>query len=138
MQLPRDPRAPRVARATLRAVLSSHGLTACLPDAELLTSEMVTNAVLHSAGPSSLRVHGTDNEGRVRVSVWDSNPDVPSTFHRAVAPHAPSDGTDLEADGGRGLLLVRRCAADWGGHAADGGPADNGRHGKLLWFDVRG
>ncbi|GAA3792509.1 hypothetical protein ACFS5L_12200 [Streptomyces phyllanthi] len=44
LHLPHDPRAPRVARMTLRAVLPAYGISELLDTAELLASELVTNA----------------------------------------------------------------------------------------------
>ncbi|MFD7815870.1 ATP-binding protein [Streptomyces sp. NPDC059785] len=48
LHLPHDPRAPRVARMTLRAVLPAYGLTELLDTAELLASELTTNAYRHT------------------------------------------------------------------------------------------
>ncbi|MGW0559679.1 ATP-binding protein [Streptomyces sp. NPDC003016] len=52
--LPRHPRAPRVARMTLRAVLGGHGTGELIDVAELLTSEVVTNSYRHSTGGRGL------------------------------------------------------------------------------------
>jgi hypothetical protein len=41
LRLPNDPRAARIARVTLRAVLSGHGMAELTETAELLTSEWV-------------------------------------------------------------------------------------------------
>ncbi|MFK4147185.1 hypothetical protein [Streptomyces sp. NPDC004065] len=49
LHFPRDPRGPAVARTTLKAVLGAHGLGEFTDRAELLTSELTTNA---SATPS--------------------------------------------------------------------------------------
>ncbi|MBB5117428.1 ATP-binding protein [Streptomyces eurocidicus] len=124
LELPHDPRAPGIARATLRAVLDGHGMGELSDTAELLASELVTNAYEHTDGPSSLRLRGL--EGRwIRVSVWDSSPDVPGFFGAEEA--------GLEA--GRGLLLVRRCASTWGSHRFD--PERFGAvGGKTLWFEL--
>ncbi|GHE56968.1 hypothetical protein GCM10018785_27770 [Streptomyces longispororuber] len=122
LHLPRDPRSPRVARGTLRSVLVAHDLPAVLDTAELLTSELVTNAYRHSAGSFLLRVAEVGGGRRLRVGVWDTDPYLPAPFD--AGPRTP----DAEADGGRGLFLVCHYAYAWGGH-----PVGDG---KLLWFEL--
>ncbi|PRY13020.1 ATP-binding protein [Kineococcus rhizosphaerae] len=99
-------------------------LDACrvhLPDAasqqvlELLTSELVANAVLHGSPPVTVAV--TSEPGQVRVEVGDGSGDRPQ--RREVAP---------EATGGRGVALVDLLAKDWGVH-----PRPDGS-GKVVWF----
>ncbi|MCP3819905.1 ATP-binding protein [Streptomyces sp. A3M-1-3] len=134
LQLPHDPRAPRVARKTLRAVLGGHGMGELLDTAELLACELVTNAYRHSAGPAMLRLRHMDG-GWLRISVWDSNPVIPAPFDKppgALRP-VPARGP-ADRDGGRGLLLVRLCADNWGGYPL--GEDLFGRGGKLLWFEL--
>ncbi|MCQ4045984.1 ATP-binding protein [Streptantibioticus rubrisoli] len=127
LQLPRDARAVRVARLTLRTVLTTHGLGELLDPTELLTSELLTNAYRHSDGPSSLRVRNMAN--RLRVGVWDTNPTIPPPFANGTL-HSP----EPESEQGRGLMLVRRWADNYGGYEI-GGELD-GKPGKLLWFEV--
>jgi anti-anti-sigma factor len=81
----------------------------------LLTSEVVTNAVLHARTLIDLAVEVVP--GRVRVEVADRSPVLPMTKHY-----------DTSAETGRGLLLVASLAAHWGVDAAPGG--------KVVWFDV--
>ena len=83
--------------------------------AALLTSELVTNAVLHAATPLSVTVHILDD--RIRIDVADSNPVVPSL-------------KDYGADAatGRGLTLFNTLASDWGVQPVEGG--------KIVWFEV--
>lgn len=54
---------------------------------------------------------------------------------RAIGGHGgPGLSPRGDADGGRGLLLVRLCADNWGGYPL---PADLfGQSGKLLWFEL--
>ncbi|MFE2278345.1 ATP-binding protein [Streptomyces sp. NPDC059454] len=134
LRLPRDPRAVRVARMTVRAALDGHGMQDAVDVVELLTSELVTNTYLHTKGPASLRLTGL-GDGRLRVGVWDSDPYVPAPFGGSgedSAPLAP-DG----AETGRGLRLVQEYADSWGGWALEGGALGRGA-GKLLWFEVGG
>ncbi|WP_405916897.1 ATP-binding protein [Streptomyces sp. NBC_00728] len=130
LQLPHDPLAPRVARVTLRAVLNGHGMARIADTAELLASELVTNAYRHSGGPAMLRLRALGG-GRLRVSVWDADPHIPPPFDK---PHGTLRPVPAEADGGRGLFLVCHFADAWGGYAL--GDDLFGRSGKLLWCEV--
>ncbi|MCG7207155.1 ATP-binding protein [Streptomyces arenae] len=135
LRLPRDPRAARVARMTVRAVLSGHGRNEALDAVELLASELVTNAYRHTRGPASLRLTALA-DGRLRVGVWDSHPRIPAPF--GEPPRDRVRYVPAEAEQGRGLRLVQEYADSWGGlSVGDDGPLDRGA-GKLLWFEVRG
>ncbi|MFC8271380.1 ATP-binding protein [Streptomyces sp. NPDC057271] len=134
IHLPHNPRAPRVARLTLRATLTSHGMIDRLDTAELLASELATNAYRHSQGPAALRVRQMEGNW-LRVSVWDTNPLIPEPFDhpprrlRPVPTPAPPD-----SESGRGLHIVQLCADNWGGYPL--GDDLLGRGGKLLWFEL--
>jgi anti-sigma regulatory factor (Ser/Thr protein kinase) len=83
--------------------------------AALLTSELVTNAVLHAATPLSVTLHLLAD--RIRVDVADGSPVIPSL---------KDYGTDAAT--GRGLTLFTTLASDWGVQ-----PASNG---KIVWFEL--
>jgi len=83
--------------------------------AVLLTSELVTNALLYAAGPIRISVLNTSQH--VRVEVWDSSPVVP-------LPKA----YDAEALTGRGLDLVDTLSDAWGVERQDVG--------KVVWFEI--
>ncbi|MBT2384409.1 ATP-binding protein [Streptomyces sp. ISL-11] len=124
LQVPCDPLAPCIARRTLRTIFQQHGYAEVAETAELLTSELVTNAYRYSDGPASVRVR---REGtRVRVTVWDTNPKLPGPAKAALP--------DGEAERGRGLGLVMRYADSWGGFALRDQP--QGLTGKLIWFEL--
>ncbi|MCX5049220.1 MULTISPECIES: ATP-binding protein [unclassified Streptomyces] len=131
LQLPHDPRAPGIARATLRTVLAAHGLAELAPTAELLAAELLANAQRHTRGPYALRVLPMET-GRLRVAVWDTDPRVPSGFADGGPPPAlpPQD-----AEGGRGLHLVRECADAVGASVLRELGASKG--GKLLWAECQ-
>ncbi|WP_411151956.1 ATP-binding protein [Streptomyces sp. A30] len=129
LHLPHDPHAPGIARATLRTVLAAHGLSSLTPTAELLASELLTNAHLHTAGPYSLRLRAME-PGRLRVAVWDTDPNVPPAFAADGAAVPP-----LDAEDGRGLHLVRACADAVGVSVLRELGASKG--GKLLWADCQ-
>ena len=82
---------------------------------ELLTSEIMTNAVVHGTTGSCVRLTTRAEPGVFEVSVTDDGPGVPTVCH--VAP---------VAEGGRGLLLVDALATAWG--IAEHDP------GKSVWF----
>jgi len=111
-----DPVAPSVglARAFVGKLLGD-----LRPDdqeiAVLLTSELVTNAILHTRTPVQVGVLTDDD--RVLVCVGDRLPDSPP-----LVPHPPSG----DRPGGRGLALVNDLADDWGTTRYDGG--------KTVWF----
>ncbi|MFF1647370.1 ATP-binding protein [Streptomyces sp. NPDC058240] len=126
LQLPQDPHAPGVARATLRNVLRVHGMPELTEVAELLASELVTNAYLYSSGPYSLRLRDA-GRSRIRLSVWDTDPHIPAPFRWGA-------GTPEElAERGRGLYLVTLYAESWGAYPMRGGLPGQG--GKLLWAE---
>lgn len=111
---PADITSPRAARAFVGGLLPK-------PDGEtrdlalVLTSELVTNAVLHAGTRVDVNVEiGTDH---MRVEVSDSDPRLP--LPTACAPDAP---------GGRGLFLVQELASDWGTATCPGG--------KVVWFTL--
>ena len=85
----------------------------------MLTSELVTNAVLHSPGEVSMRIrrHGRS----LMVEVFDGG----------AVPVQKERDTDSPAESGRGLTLVRMLADSWGIRMA----AD--RVGKSVWFQFR-
>lgn len=88
---------------------------AVVADAALLTSELVSNVILHARTPFELLVDRTG--GRLRVSVLDQSVEPP----RARAP-GPEDVD------GRGLVLVARMSQRWGFEAHP--------HGKAVWFEL--
>lgn len=134
LRLPHDPRAARVARMTVRAVLSGHDRHEVLDAVELLASELVGNAYRHTRGPASLRLTALA-DGRLRVGVWDSHPRIPAPFGDPPWDRVPAAPVDAEE--GRGLHLVQEYADSWGGLSMGDGPLDRGA-GKLLWFEVGG
>lgn len=81
--------------------LSSHGLEAVVPDARLVVSELVTNAVRHAGSRFSVTVDVTD--GVVLLRVTDPSSTLPFPVH----------ATPL-MDSGRGLIIVAELAEDWG------------------------
>ena len=85
----------------------------------LLTSELVTNAVVHGRDPVLLLLVVDDD--RLRVEVTDGEPRMPD------GPGKPAE----RAESGRGLLILDRLADRWGSHPRPTPP------GKVVWFEVR-
>ncbi|MGX4692424.1 ATP-binding protein [Streptomyces sp. JNUCC 63] len=122
LYIPNDPRAVTIARRTLRLILTTHGLIRLVDTAELLATELVSNAVRHTKGPAALRVRWS--AGVLRIGAWDTGPAPPE-------PSAPLEQVvDLEE--GRGLALVRACADLWGWQPL----AREGSRGKYVWCDL--
>jgi anti-sigma regulatory factor (Ser/Thr protein kinase) len=86
-------------------------------DAMLLTSELVTNAIIHARGEFEVRVtiEGPDD---VCIVVANHSPDI-----LLIVRNAP-------AQGGRGLELIDRVATAWG--------FERERDAKLVWFRLSG
>ena len=82
---------------------------------DVLTSEIVSNAIRHASGPIRLEA-SLIQEGTVRVEVVDTSPDSPVA---ATQPHA---------NGGRGILIVQTLARRWG--------IDRGDSHKAVWFEL--
>jgi anti-sigma regulatory factor (Ser/Thr protein kinase) len=136
LHLPYDPRAARIARCTLRTVLAEHDMAELVDLAELLASELVTNAYRHTKGPAALRLRALGG-GRLRLSVWDTSPYIPPPFDRDRGP-GPFRPVVVPggAESGRGLVLVCHYADDWGGWLL--GDDLFGQGGKLLWCELGG
>ena len=97
-------------------MLTEWGLGDLTDAAQLLTSEVVTNSLLHARSPIRLTVEQT--QAGVRVAVTDGSTVVP-----AMRPKSQSATT------GRGLQLLTRLADEWNTEIAEGG--------KTVWFTLR-
>ncbi len=111
-----DRRAPREARHAIARFLEAARLPQLADDAELLTTELVTNAVRHAAGPIDVRAYVRD--GFLRLEVADA--DV------ATTPSPRSAHPDDE--GGRGMELVDKLSARWGWRTTG--------NSKVVWLDL--
>lgn len=117
LALPEDLGSIRRARDHVRARCRDMGVpTPTCDTAVLLTSEVVTNALVHARSAPRLGV--TVRADVVLVEVQDDDPARPQPAPE-VRPSAPS---------GRGLQLLDRLADDWGVTAT--GP------GKVVWFSL--
>ncbi|MFD6551982.1 ATP-binding protein [Streptomyces sp. NPDC058398] len=90
------------ARGTTATVLRQWALPDALAkDAQLVVSELVTNAISHGSGDVRLRVRHDNHQLRIEVKDGSS---APATQRRAGA----------NDQGGRGLLLVACVSHRWG------------------------
>ncbi|MFJ3924790.1 ATP-binding protein [Streptomyces sp. NPDC090022] len=122
--IPRSGRAPGRARALVRGQLTHWAVDEDTADtAELLLSELVTNAVRHSRSPQGrdLGVRLARYDGVLRVEVADAGPLVKLT------PQVVADWDER----GRGLAIVAALAERWGQC-----PRLHGI-GKAVWAEVR-
>ncbi|NEC85667.1 ATP-binding protein [Streptomyces sp. SID12501] len=125
LHIPHDLRAVTVCRRTVRLILTMHGLIRLADVAELLATELVSNAVRHTKGPVALRLRMRD--GFLRVGAWDTDPEPP------MPPPSVEVLTQLTyLEEGRGLALVSSCADLWGWQPLSRG----GIKGKYVWGDL--
>jgi anti-sigma regulatory factor (Ser/Thr protein kinase) len=111
-----DDDAPRAARRLVADALRRWGAdTALVEDAQLVMSELATNAIRHARSGFSVAVRWTG--ARVRLAVRDSSRTEPTFRHE---PGKPS---------GRGLLMISRVATRWGVEVAPDG--------KTVWVELR-
>ena len=96
-----EPASARAARELVAGACAAWGTRAQTPTAALVTSELVTNAVVHGGTP--LEVSFSRYGDLLRLAVHDGN-------HAAPAPIAAGS----EDSHGRGLLLVAAMSASWG------------------------
>jgi anti-sigma regulatory factor (Ser/Thr protein kinase) len=102
--LPAHPVAPGIAREVVASFLGSGVTQRFAEDAALLTSELVSNSVIHGdmEPPETIALDLELDLHRLRVTVTDSD-----------APFASSPTRNI---GGWGLVLVERISSRWGVH----------------------
>lgn len=129
LELGAFPSAVPCARLHARHVLWEWGLAELAETAELVVSELVTNAQKASAqligsrlggrwtpGVPPIRLWLSSDRQRVLMQVWDADDRLPEP-----------QGLDLMAESGRGLLLVESLCTEWGAYAPQGDT------GKVVW-----
>lgn len=99
-------RSVATARAFVRDTLHGWGFSEVVDDAVVLTSELVTNAVVHAG--TAADVQCLRFESAVRIEVTDRYPERELPLHDARKHVHP------DHEGGRGLLLCSALASRWG------------------------
>ncbi len=126
--LPASPPSVKLARSWVSKILSEIGRDDLVDAAQLGVSELVTNALIHSQPPLSVRVRGTVDHPRIEVV--DSSPVPPQ---RAPTAPEPEEVDDVNLTTfGRGLDLVAMMSSRWGSDLAHDGRS------KSVWFEPSG
>lgn len=124
LELAREPSTPGRARAEVREMARGRLGETESATITLLTSEVVTNSVIHpdpdAAGPILLRI--TAYTDRVRVEVSDTG----SGFDPAALQRKPREA------GGHGLFVVDGLSSRWGTRRVTAGGAER----FLVWFEL--
>ncbi|WP_234021104.1 ATP-binding protein [Streptomyces sp. Tu 6176] len=111
----------RQAREFVHERLCGWGLADLSDDVELVTSEIVTNALVHAGSDVDVRLRVYADRLRLEVRDSASDPPVPALY-------SLSDEGCARAEHGRGLFLVDALADTWN-------TSPNGR-GKTVWLEM--
>ena len=104
-----DPRQVGITRCVVRAALEYRGLEHYASEAEIIASELVTNAIQHagSADPA------TDKISVTLMRVWDAEAISIVVTDSSPIPPVKRE-TTIASDRGRGLQIVEALSAHWG------------------------
>ncbi|SHN26775.1 ATP-binding protein [Cryptosporangium aurantiacum] len=112
---------PRLARRFVADTLGPRADVDLVDAAELLVTELVTNAVVHARSRATVLIITGRDRSDVRIEVHDEAYEPPRL-----------GGFDPDALSGRGLALVDAMSDRWG--VEPDGPS---RSGKRIWFELR-
>ncbi|GAA2282949.1 ATP-binding protein [Streptomyces atrovirens] len=124
--LPHTTAAVPVARALVRTALAEREHSADCDTAELLTAELVANAVEHTSGNTPIELVVRLLPAGCQVEVHDADPEPPGDLTRP----APLGMPDPWQEHGRGLLLIRTLSSSCGHRPTESG--------KAVWFRLPG
>lgn len=122
--LPHSTAAVPIARALIRTALADIEVSADSDTAELLTAELVANAVEHTRGGSPIELVVELLETGCQVEVHDCDPAPPGDLSRPAYGCEP----DPWQEHGRGLLLIRALSSACGHRTTAAG--------KAIWFTL--
>lgn len=114
-------RSVATARSFVRDTLQGWGFTDVIDDAVVLTSELVTNAVVHAG--TAAEVLCLRSEDAVRIEVADRYPEREIPLQQSAVNMGSPD-----REGGRGLQLCAALAGNWG---VEYSPTH-----KRVWFQL--
>ncbi|MDG4857491.1 ATP-binding protein [Streptomyces sp. T-3] len=109
-----------VARDSIAGCLERAGLRDRIATARLLTSELVTNALLHARGTDITVTVRYRSDGVLFIAVADPSPQLPTRRHAAA-----------DDETGRGMTLINALAHHWGA-------THTGQGTKYIWCTLRG
>ncbi len=111
------PDAPFAARRFVAGLLERRPYGDRVPalDAQLVVSELATNAVIHAGTPFSVAVRCDGSAVRISVQDWSQRQPVMRDGHPAAAS-------------GRGLRLIAMVSRSWG--------VEHGPEGKTVWAEL--
>lgn len=131
------PLAREVVRNALDGLTETASATGACDTAELLTAELVANAVQHTPGVAAVQltvrlvcdgaratgVAAPEHPDEIRVEVRDDSPLAPPGLDGHARPEP-----GLWDEDGRGLLLVHALSCAYGSHTT--------AQGKAVWFTL--
>jgi len=115
LELPRELASVARARRFVADALKTWGIDALTPDAMIVVSELVTNAVTHARSECEVRL--AVDAGGVRIAVIDRGEGTPDP--RPFNEDQPS---------GRGLHIIGALSTAWG--------VDDVPEGKMVWAEM--
>ncbi|MEU0134966.1 ATP-binding protein [Streptomyces sp. NPDC006296] len=122
--LPHSTAAVPIARALIRTALADLDAPAYSDTAELLTAELVANAVEHTDGSGPIELVVELLASGCQVEVHDRDPGSPGDLSSLL----PDSTQDPWQEHGRGLLLIRALSSACGHRPTE--------HGKAVWFTL--
>ncbi|HEY9373495.1 ATP-binding protein [Streptomyces sp.] len=125
IELPHTTAAVPLARTLVRTALADLDSGPCEHTAELLTAELVANAVEHTVGSGPIELVVELLETDCHVEVHDALPARPGELI-CPDPAVKAEHPDPWQEDGRGLLLIRALSSDCGHRPTD--------RGKAVWF----
>ncbi|GGO37888.1 hypothetical protein GCM10012286_11990 [Streptomyces lasiicapitis] len=114
-------RSVATARSFVRDTLQGWGFTDVVDDAVVLTSELVTNAVVHAGTAADVLCLRTEDAVRIEVSDHYPEREIP-------LQSSPATMGSPDREGGRGLQLCAALATRWG--------VDYTSTHKQVWFQL--
>ncbi|MFF3314039.1 ATP-binding protein [Streptomyces sp. NPDC003035] len=137
IELPHTTAAVPIARALVRTALTDRDAPADRDTAELLTAELVANAVEHTEGEDPIELIVELLPGGCQVEVHDRRParagDLilrpgPGEASEPGETPEPAETPDPWQEHGRGLMLIRALSSDCGHRPT--------ARGKAVWFTL--
>lgn len=122
--LPHTAAAVPIARALIRKALADIEAPADSDTAELLTAELVANAVEHTPGDEPVELVVELLPTGCQVEVHDRDPAPPGDLSRP----GPGSEPDPWQEHGRGLVLIRTLSSSCGHRTTE--------QGKAVWFTL--